>query len=920
MQFLFSFFDLLTRVCLLAAAGLLLSTAIFAQTQYPAEIQKWLSRSQPDDFAGKVWIRIKVDSSEPLRYAAVVDCETNPFKPARWAVGTLSADGLFTLPWQKELDNHWPKPVAWIEPADGGWLTEGRFTVWAELPVSKRNQWHCAVSLRAPGRRNFVEAATTIEFASAPRPDAIFKRVSEFPDDRGTVSFRMPVKGGVEGLVSLKTFSEWAKERRTLVERLVKDPTRQPEGIKIRTWVSFKNYRKGGGAARPEIAELDFRNLHDLGLNGIGPTVLSDDLFGLLAEKYGMRGTMLKAWATGMGGFIRRGRGKYDYRPGETAEDRWERVFEDYYSRRAEKMRKDEPNLYRLTDHVILGDEITGAVRPDRLANDPDILGLYRRWLERNGITASELGYSRWDQVMPAHEREKLAEGDLRYSKNFYYTRRFINHYTEAYYRSATKAVERHFPQADLIAVNYQAGPMQFGFIGSDNNLDRGQLDIFELGRNRAFKGAMTEDWVKGWDLGIGREMFGAGVIRASARKHDLPLAGYLVGGEAIRAEMIGYVSQGIKEINMYQYGPITNKGPAWADRPESLRQTADAIAIIGKFDKEIAAGRLKKPRAAMLVSTAYDIMQTGGTHLIPERQDLFVALAHSQIPVDLISEQEILEENILRDYSILYVVDPQSPDEVQEEIAKWVRAGGWLWASAGALMYDEFGRPSKRMEEVFGVSNLKVVEQPEGIKPAAPPWTAKVNRFDLKEVDKLQLEGGIFEHPVLLDVRGVKLVSSRSRAKVIGRYTDGTPGAFENDFGKGKGILIGALVGNAYLNANYPGNPDGNDELGENWRSGLGSETANAAVVPAEALGGRFFRLSVNGVYATLMESGGNTIIFLNNASGRPVPEITVSMGFGIKRGTVESARGSGVTYRGPDSFSIPLDNADILLIRRDQ
>lgn len=908
----------LSTAVLPVAAALFLFTTIFAQATGSATEARWLRSHSPKDFTGKVWIRVRVDKPAAVRYAAIVDCETDPYKPARKAVGTLTAGGLQTLPWQSQLSNHWSKGLAWVMPeTDSDWLVAGRTSPWAELPISKNRQWHCAVLLRGPGKRNYVTAPVTIEFASAPDPGSIFRISREAPDEKGAVAFRMPVTGGLKGLRSVVTFEEWARERRRLVKSIVKVPVNQPARLKIRTWVNFRTYRKGGGSAREDIAELDFQNLRDLGLNGLAAASLDDDVFGRLSSRYGMRGSMLNAWASGIGGFIRRGKGKYDLRPGESPESRLGRIFEDRYALRAADIRKGSPNLFGLSDLVILGDEISGVVRPDRIANNPDLLKYFREWLRQQRLRAADLGYESWENVVPVYDRDKLASADLPYARNFYYTRRFIDHYTELYYRSATNAVERNFPHAEAIAVNYQAGPMQFGFIGTDNNLDSGQLDIFELGRTRSFKGAMTEDWVKGWDLGIGREMFGAAVLRASARKHQLPLAAYLVGGEAVRSEMIGYVSQGIKEIDMYLYGPISNIGPAWSDNPRALEQTADAIRTIGKFDREIADGELEQPKAAMLLSTSYDIMQAGGRYLIPERQDLFVALAHSQIPIDLISEQEVLEEGALNRYKVLYVVDAQAPESVQKEIAKWVKGGGWLWASAGALMYDEFGQPTGTLDEVFGVARRKIVQQEGGIKPSAPPWTPKVDRFGLRPLDTLSLKGGIYATPVSLGVRGIRLEAAPAKATVIGKYSDGSPGAFECDFGKGKAILIGALVGNAYVNAHYPGDPQGNEGLKDDWSHALGAEEAMAASVPAAEMQGRFVKLSVPGIYTSLMESGPDRIIFLNNASGQPVSDLVINTGFRIANGSVESARGSKVSYLGPNRFSIPLQIADILLIR---
>ena len=898
-----------------AAAGLFLCVAA-AGFFAAARLYKNQAAGQEDG----VWLRLKVDSPGDLRYVAVVDCETDPYKPARKAVGTLNSKGLAVPDWLTPDGNDWPRPLPFVKPTtDNEWLSPGTFTAWAKLPRSSKAQWHCAAILRRPGRAKdqAFSADVTLQFATAPSERSVFKRVAERTNERAAVSFLMPTKKGPEGLKMVKTFREWAQERRTLVKSVLNGEPPKLNKLKVRTWVNFQAYRKGGGSLGKDIAELDFQNLRDMGINGVSAGALSDEVLGELASKYGIRGYLLKSWANGLGGFIRQGKGKYDLQPGESFEARLARIFDDLYAKRADDLQKKSPNVYALTDHVVLGDEITGAVRPDRIENDPFLLGYFRQWLRGQGLSPSDLGYASWDQVKPAFDRERLnsSQFSLTYAKNFYYTRRFIDHYTAVYYRSATNAVEKYIPQAEIIAANYQAGPMQFGFIGSDNNLDRGQLDIFELGRQSAFKGAMTEDWVKGWDLGIGRELFGAAVMRASARKHDLPVADYVVGGEALRSEMMAMASQGIKELNLYLYGPVSNIGIAWADDPEAIRQTADAVRLLSRFEDDLANAKPQPAKAAMLVSTAYDIMQTGGRAIIPERQDLFVTLAQSQVPVDIVSEGEVLGDDILKDYKVLYVVDPQVPEAVQRRIDSWVRSGGTLWASAGALRFDEFGRPANILDKTFGVSDRKTVEQEGGITSAAPPWTSKVNRFDLQQIDDLRFSGGSYFGAVSIPVRGMKLSAKPTTARVLGTYSDGSPAAFGNDYGNGKTVLIGALVGSAYLNEHYPGDPSGNKKLGESWEPSLGSEAALAAVATADQVGARSVKLSVQGVYSSVLVSGNTRLLFLINATGRPLGDLRVETGLPGSRPV--SARGVKISSDGKGAFSLPLADCDVILLK---
>ena len=884
-------------------------------------LESWLKNHKPAEFTGQVWARVKVVEPENYFYNVVIDSETNPYIPARTATGTLAKSGLKPKNWTGS-DNDWGKPLAWIPPTvDDDWIKSGEYSDWVKLPVSTAAQWHTAFFVKAKSEL-ITPVILKLEFASQPRANAIFHIIEEKTDDKLTVVVKMPTTSGLDGLKMLESLTEWAKSRRELVTSLNLSSAPRLNKLQIGTWVTLGNYRTGGGNATRERVALDFQNFYDLGINSVSVTGgIDDNLFREMAQKYHITDTSLTNWASNWRYTNEAYSGEYNFQPNETPEMHWARVFDDFYGRYADYVKKNMPFAGSIAKHINLGDEITAIINSEEISKNPQILAYFRNWLKQQNLTPAQLDAANWENVQPAEDRSKL-NSSVEYARRFYYTRQFINHYTALFYRNATNAVEKHFPAADLIAVNYQAGPMQFGFVGSNNDTDKGQLDIFELGRAKAFKGVMMEDWVGGWDLGIGREGLGVQMMRAAARKHDLPLAGYLVGGEAVRAEYIGYLMNGIKETGLYLYGPYSNIGPAWSSDKKALAEIGEVSRRVKKFESEIAAATPRPAKVALLVAATSDIMQVNGLYFCPERQNLYVTMQHASVPVEVVSEQEILLDERLKDYEMLMVSDPQVRGDVQQKIGEWVKNGGHLWASVGAMNWDEFNQPSKILDKVFGVKNRNVIFQKDGVQPSKSSWTSDVSKFNYRQTDTLKTNSLYSAKALKISVLGAKLESAPTTANVIGSYDDGKPAAFLNKYGKGEAMLIGALVGEAYVNSHYPQNLVKDSILLPSWKFDLGAETTILATDFVKRAGiSPPLSLSMPGIYTSVMDAPDATLVFLNNATGHPLSKITIRLRDAGKIRSIQSTLSDKIAYRTEKSeiiFDVPLKDAEIVKLGR--
>src|SRR5205814_6658304 len=115
--------------------------------------------------------------------------------------------------------------------------------------------------------------------------------------------------------------------------------------------------------------------------------------------------------------------------------------------------------------------------------------------------------------------------------------------------------------------------------------------------------------------------------------------------------------------------------------------------------------------------------------------------------------------------------------------IADWVKAGGRLFATAGAGMYDEFNQPNKLLRDLLGVEETKLEHAAEDITREKEhlPFAKALDRT-------LVARGG---EP------GYHVFGARSRftfrdAEASSRFGDGSPAITERVNGKGWATYCG--------------------------------------------------------------------------------------------------------------------------------
>jgi len=161
------------------------------------------------------------------------------------------------------------------------------------------------------------------------------------------------------------------------------------------------------------------------------------------------------------------------------------------------------------------------------------------------------------------------------------------------------------------------------------------------------------------------------------------------------------------------------------------------------------------------------------------DRHDIFAALMDAQVPVEIVGEEEVIEDDALKRYRALYVADPHVDSRTQRKIKEWVRGGGVLWASHAALARQEYDETSPLFDEVFGLEERGKVIALEG----AP---------DPDAGEEITVEQGDLLPAVTFKAAPIKPAWKVGGAKVLARFADGSPALVHNRFGKGQAFLFG--------------------------------------------------------------------------------------------------------------------------------
>jgi hypothetical protein len=567
---------------------------------------------------------------------------------------------------------------------------------------------------------------------------------------------------------------------------------------------------------------------------------------------------------------------------------------------------------------VSLGDEIGLPEPAGPTANDGFVAYLKAQGVDAKLVDPDSGGD--WSKVAyPANLRKPDVSNALKAEKPglYYWAHRYLYHYGIVAIRESTDALRPLLPNAH-IGANFSPhhGGGEYTFLGESFKW----VTCFR-------EGGMTLPWSEDyiWQVpvgtpqmnGINLDLFRAGLRGKPERRIMYYVMPHFPGNIPPMWRRLWHnaIGHGATILNLFEFDPIwvaytENHVTSKAMYAEVLR----AMRELGLYEDIVQSGARRPAEAGLWFSETADIWRDNTPSFGAAKRSLYVSILHQQLPLDFLVEQDAAD-GTLASYKVIYLADRHVSRAASAKLAAWVNAGGTLFATAGAGLFDEVNQPNQTLRALLGV-------EPADLEMPADQQVAFIKqdiRF-VKPLDEVKLVDAVSPFPVFGVVSRFKAAAD---ATVRGTFRDGSPAVTVRAAGKGQAFACAFLPGLSYFFPAIPLKPldRGSTEnamshflpvaLDVNVGKLVGSPAATVVrpVVASEPL-----------VECSLIESKKGTAVILANWSGKPLKGLTLAFSIPVPGGSATLAGGGPVkreTAGDRTVFTLDLDVADTLILR---
>lgn len=392
----------------------------------------------------------------------------------------------------------------------------------------------------------------------------------------------------------------------------------------------------------------------------------------------------------------------------------------------------------------------------------------------------------------------------------------------------------------DKGAKHYAAGTAFYkskGVLTGANYSPHANFLVTEIDYVRPFKlKAMSMPWAEdyAWQIAeFSPQVMGylTSGLRAGAKYDDLPIHMYVMPHSPgqlpseFRQSFYTAVAHGAKIINYFCATPSavgytenyidSDDLPMW----KALHAcTHDA----GLFEDYILDGKVRPAKVGLLLSSTDELITGVNNFSLAihnnERKALYYALRHAQVPVDFLTEDDIVDGHA-NDYKLIYLTQEYVHSKCVDALQKWCEAGGTAVAMCGGGFKNEFQKVNPAAAKLYGADGpiITVDTQlvPKYLTKENVPFLTKHDLPRYEPVDEADWSargynakglgtGHIHRVPVMV----WKQLLAKTDGEVIGKFKDGSPAVVSKVHGKGKAVLFGFLPGQAYLKSALPIRP----------------------------------------------------------------------------------------------------------------
>lgn len=582
----------------------------------------------------------------------------------------------FHAPWYQHFSLGRSGTVAATAPKKGDLLHSGEQTPWCNLtPMIHQDS---GAMLTVTARHSYAEQAERLrgklEFATAPDAKSVVRTFEMDFKPSGTAIFLPPNLLTAENRALLKTAHEIAEETGKLADAHPW-PT---HGHRPEHFPFFVTAAMGQSMFERDAA-LEARERKTL------------DYFGFTPEHHRRIGGV---WFMDQGSYCRPDLAKMKARA----------------TAAAEKFAGDGGKVGDIVFCELM-DEPTGQPL-DLMARDSAYQDQFRSWLKGLGKTPADLMVADWNSVKTVTEAQRDEFPAL-----YLFSQRFRTRALGDFMATQRGILEQAYGRTLPALANFSDGAVYTG------NFCAQGVDYFELLDSPDQNAIWGEDWSNGAST-YQCASFNVDLMRAASRDRGQIIGHHLVAHANrkpwdIKLKATSEVARGVKILNNFCYGPswATHEGGpywrthVWQAKPETWTPNAAITREIGAVEDMLVTAMPAPAKIALLYSSSSDAWTIGGNLAYGfDRMHTWLALAHAQVPVDIISEAQVAKGQ-LDHCAVCYFTGPNLTRAAAEKVRQWVQHGGWLWLTAGAASRDEFNRPMHVLDDLLPAVRGDVVD-----------------------------------------------------------------------------------------------------------------------------------------------------------------------------------------------------------------
>jgi beta-galactosidase len=429
----------------------------------------------------------------------------------------------------------------------------------------------------------------------------------------------------------------------------------------------------------------------------------------------------------------------------------------------------------------------------------PHTLARFREWLKKKYGGIAELNKAWYRQFQDWKEVEPPRFDTILSYTDYVDWRVFITEKIAGDLRTRSDTVKQILP--DRVTTSHAAGPSALGSLaGGDGNPDDylmyKAVDYYgtSLYPKHSLPPHMSPTRVT-MAVDLTRSAGGNRGFYIGELQAGFGVRGDVVSQEITPLDVVRYmwtaVSRGARGINIYAFYPMSSGYESGGYGLIELDGTAtERSKTAGEAAKQIDANAdlllraHPKPAEVAIVVNQLTNLVGGAGHLYNRGavsrslSGYYRMFAERNIPVDFVNAVELTPEQ-LRNYKL--VVLPYPILMLSGEagaIEEYVRAGGHLFTEARAGWVDERGHaqetiPGFGWERMLGVREKSTTPKPE----LRIRWGSS------------DIAAAIFEE---------RFTVFDPAAKPLAYFADGSPAAFEHNYGRGSAIIVGSFPGQA--------------------------------------------------------------------------------------------------------------------------